>query len=57
MEQIPGMIQPTRYGIYLTSQSMGDMKYIVWVDDYLRYSENPMDLTENMQNMGKALIE
>ncbi len=60
MEQIPGM-NLNQPGMEFTPDflsQMGDMKYIVWVDKTtLDIVKTSMDLTENMQNMGKALIE
>ena len=60
MEQIPGM-NLNQPGMEITPDflsQMGDMKYIVWVDKTtLDIVKTSMDLTENMQNMGKALIE
>lgn len=60
MEQIPGM-NLSQPGMEITPDflsQMGDMKYIVWVDKAtLDIVKTSMDLTENMQNMGKALIE
>ena len=60
MEQIPG-INLNQPGMELTSDflsKMGDIKYIVWVDKAtLNIVKTSMDLTENMQNMGKVLVE
>lgn len=60
MEQMAGM-NLNQPGMEITPDflsQMGDMKYIVWVDkDTLNIVKTSMDLTENLQNMGKALIE
>lgn len=61
MQEMPGGINlnqanmPLGPGIFA---KMGDMKYIVWVDkNTLDMVKTSMDLTENMRNMGKALVE
>ncbi|KJS82664.1 MAG: hypothetical protein JM58_14440 [Peptococcaceae bacterium BICA1-8] len=60
MKQMPGMNLGQAnmpFGPEILSK-MGDMKYIIWIDkatlDMLKTS---MDLTENIQNMGKAIVE
>lgn len=60
MEQIPGL-NLNQAGLQFTSDflsKMGDMKYLAWVDKAtLNIIKTSLDLTENMQNMGQALIE
>jgi len=60
MQQMPGMNLNQAnmpFGPEILAK-MGDMKYVVWVDKTtLDIVKTSMDLTENIQNMGKALVE
>lgn len=58
-QQMPGMDlnQAMPFNPELLSK-MGDMKYIIWLDKTtLDMVKTSMDLTENIQNLGKALGE
>lgn len=60
MQQMPGMnLNPADmpFGPEILAK-MGDMKYVVWIDKTtLDMVKTSMDLTENIQNIGKALVE